>query len=110
MAKVFVANYAGHDLSDAERFGELIYVTEGNVNVFNTDRMMFTILKCLKDNNYDPDKDYILLSGSMVINFLIGLLCTKSKLLIWDPKIKQYEEREAEYDPFQVRYFNRQTA
>jgi len=106
MAKVFVANFAGHNISDAKRFGEIINVTEGNINVFEPDRVMYNILKVFKENKYDPEIDYIVLSGSKVINFLIGLLCQKARILIWDPNEKQYEERIVEYDQFQVRYFD----
>lgn len=31
MTKVFIPNKGGHDYSDAERFGELVFLTEGTV-------------------------------------------------------------------------------
>ena len=32
--RVYVPNKAGHDYSDAERFGDLVFITEGVVNKF----------------------------------------------------------------------------
>ena len=65
--------------------------------------------KVFKENNYDPVNDYIIPIGSKIINFLIGLLCSRAKILIWDPKTKTYVLKEVEFDQYQVRYFDRQT-
>jgi len=63
-SKVFVLNNTGHDFSDAERFGKLIFVTIGNVSVFNTQRLYIEVKDFLVKHNYNPEVDYILLSGS----------------------------------------------
>lgn len=39
MRKVFVVNKSGHDLSEAEREGELVYLSEGAINRFNVNNM-----------------------------------------------------------------------
>jgi hypothetical protein len=39
MPKVFVLNKAGHDYSDAERFGEIVFCTEGSLDKMDTQQM-----------------------------------------------------------------------
>ena len=57
---VFIPNKGGHDYSDAQRFGELVYITSGTINTFD--------LNHFRDQAYaamflaTPD-DYVLISG-----------------------------------------------
>jgi len=57
---VFVVNRSGHDFSDAERFGELVFLSEGNVNKLALTKMYRDMSATLKDSSAD---DSILLSG-----------------------------------------------
>lgn len=66
--KVYIVNKAGHDFSNAEKFGELVPVTVGNMNVFRPDRPLFQIETVLKE--FDPENDYLLLSGNVFANVL----------------------------------------
>lgn len=63
--KVFIPNKGGHDYSDAERFGELIFVTEGTQNRFAT----AGIYRAFIDAMVDSDKmDYFLPSSMNIFN------------------------------------------
>lgn len=60
MSKVFVPNKGAHDYSDAERFGELEYVTKGQINSFAVGTMARIWAESLKDSS--PD-DWIILTS-----------------------------------------------
>lgn len=64
MSKVYVINKGCHDLSDAEGFGELVYLSEGSMNKFNTSGMYRTFIETLEES--EPN-DYILVSGLTVM-------------------------------------------
>lgn len=65
MAKVFIVNDTGHDYSDAERFGELVVLSEGTVNKYSLTSMRRLLGPALADS--DPE-DYILHSGPSVMS------------------------------------------
>lgn len=58
--KVFVINRGGHDYSDAERYGDLVFCTDGPVAKFNTSQMVRTFSEQMADS---ADDDYILLTS-----------------------------------------------
>ena len=63
--KVFIVNKGGHNHTDAERFGELVFLTEGNINRYSVNSMYRRFSTFLK--NSDPD-DYILITGLSVMS------------------------------------------
>ena len=67
MKKVFIVNRGGHDHSDAERFGELIYLSEGAVNRYAVTEMYREFVQVLKTSN---EEDYVLLTGLSVMSSL----------------------------------------
>ena len=67
MAKVFIINRGGHDHSDAKRFGELVYLSEGVVNRYAITEMYREFVQVLKGSN---EEDYILLTGLSVMSSL----------------------------------------
>jgi len=93
MANVYIVNQAGHDFSTAAKFGALIPITEGNINIARPDRDLFHITKKIEDISED---DLILLSGNILINVMVitALLTIKQfkvlNLLIYDAKLKKY--------------------
>jgi hypothetical protein len=96
-ARVFVINYIGKDMSDAKQYGTLIPITEGNVDVFNIDRLLFTMRDILERYSYQPEKDFILLSGGLSLNWAMGMICSKyekGNLLLWDAKNRKYIRKE----------------
>ena len=65
MSKVYVVNKGGHNHSDAERFGELIYLSEGSINRYAISNMYRQFSKILKTSS---PKDYILITGLSVMS------------------------------------------
>jgi hypothetical protein len=100
MPKVYVVSNNGFDLTNAEKFGEVIYLTSGFVDVHKDyDKLKEKLTNILKDAT--PD-DYLLLVG-------VNLLCVmayeimsnafasknledypKAKLLHWNSKLRDY--------------------
>lgn len=60
MPTVFIPNRGGHDYSDAERFGDIKYVTSGVVGKFSIGTMARSFADKLSDSK---DDDLILLSS-----------------------------------------------
>lgn len=99
-ATVFAMNYAGHNMTDAERFGRIVKLTTGNVDIFETDRLTFQLCEDLTENEYDPETDHLLLSGSPVITAIVVGLITRMynpdviNLLLWRADDKLYVPRQ----------------
>ena len=91
MKKVFVANFNNQDVSPAERFGQLVYLTEGSTNIFNTNKLVVEIKSKLEEIR---DTDFLLVSGHSIVNiiassiilFKYGIL----NVLIYDAKTQDY--------------------
>lgn len=60
MAKVYVVNRGGHDYSSAERYGTLVYCTEGQLSKFDTAQMFREVVAAMQDSN---EEDFILLTS-----------------------------------------------
>lgn len=67
MATVYVVNKGCHDHSDAERFGELVYLSEGAVNRYAVAEMYRKFVEAMKESQ---PSDYILLTGLSVMSSL----------------------------------------
>lgn len=95
--KVYVVNRGGHNYSDAERFGKLIYLSEGNQNRFAAGAIYRTFVEVLRDSNED---DYILVTSMNVLNSIASAIFSRKHgklnlLLFHDGK---YEPRELDVD------------
>jgi hypothetical protein len=64
MKKVYVINKGCHDISDAKAYGELVYLSEGSINKFNTSTMY---RRFLEELNSSSPNDHILVSGLTVM-------------------------------------------
>ena len=62
--KVYIVNKGGHDHSDAERFGELVYLSIGSINRYATSSIYRKFSLILKDSTKD---DYILPTGLSIM-------------------------------------------
>lgn len=93
--RVFILNHSNHNLSNAEEFGEVVLLTRGNINVFNTERLLWTIREELVlRNRFDFETDYLAIVGSNIISFLAGVVLgvyPQVKLLLWDAVKRQYD-------------------
>lgn len=69
MSKVFIPNCAAHDYGDAERFGTLVPVTRGTLNITNVSAIYRKIESALCASCAD---DYILISGASVVNAIVA--------------------------------------
>lgn len=97
MSKVWVVNFAGHDYSDAERYGDLEFITHGHIERDHFDRMLYIVAESLKDSS--PD-DWLLPSGLLPLNVLATAVWLEMhdslRLLIWDFKKKGYRTMTVE--------------
>lgn len=94
-SKVYIVNYAGYDYSAAAKYGKLVPVTKGTIDIFKEQRLAYDIKQALAD--FDPDKDYLLFSGSNVINVVASSILLarffEYKCLIYGAKRGDYVER-----------------
>lgn len=85
MARVFIPNKgAGHDYSGAEEIGDLVYVTEGLINPFNTGALVRYWTQALEDSS---PGDWIVMTSLNTIcsigAFLFGARHGQLNLLIF---------------------------
>jgi hypothetical protein len=97
-SKVFITNKKSQDFSKAVRYGDLIPVTAGTINIFNVDSLQRLIHESLAD--FNPATDYILVAGnSIVVTFVMIEIIrsfpdSKLKILIYDGVNNDYVVRE----------------
>jgi len=93
-AKVFVVNKSTHDFSKANKFGELIFMTEGRLDKFATANMVRTFNEFFSDSS--PD-DYLLLCSLSVANVMAASAFVsrhgRLNLLLYKPSTGEYIER-----------------
>lgn len=91
--RVFVANVAGHDYKDAERYGKIIPVIKGYISFQSLDRVKYSIANVIASATGD---DWLCISGTSIINVLAAVIwfrrCGRVKLLVWDKKAERYRE------------------
>ena len=94
MNKVYVINKSVHDFSDALRFGELIYLSEGMIDRYATTRIFREFYARLKDSG---PEDHILITGLNTMNIIacciFALKHKKLNLLIHKTASNTYVER-----------------
>ena len=111
MAKVWIANFAGHPYVPAEKFGELCYLTRGYVSLGNLERLVYDIVEKVADTD---EEDFLLLSGLCIIGTVAAtawmLRHGRVKILHWDKKNTDYQLLEVKkgqiekmYDIFLIR-------
>lgn len=104
--KVFISNKGAHDYSSAERFGELIPVTEGRLNPFDTSSMYHAFAQALRDSS---PEDYILVTGIASLNAIGASLfvAMHGKLTLLVYRNRKYEVRELSFREVIERNFNK---
>jgi hypothetical protein len=92
--RVFVTNFAGHDYTEAEKYGEIVWITKGYISFHSLDRVKYRICE---EVDKSTSEDWLLLSGIPIVCVLAALYWqwkhTKVKLLVHDKK-KNGEYRE----------------
>ena len=89
---VWIVNAAGHDYSDASRFGDLKPLSVGNISPLRVDRVMFSFSEGI--GRRATEDDYLLISGSPMLNALAVVMWLRRfpecKVLQWDAKQRSY--------------------
>lgn len=88
---VWIVNDAGHDYTEAERYGNIRALTLGDINPFQVDRLWFHLCRAAPEIKID---DYLLISGTPVVNALALLMWMLKwetcELLQWHAKERKY--------------------
>ena len=71
MAKVFAVNPVKHDLSSAERYGKIVYISRRYVygdEIDESHRIPDVVRRVMADavDRFDPKTDYLLLAGDQL--------------------------------------------
>lgn len=92
--KIYIPNRSSHDFSAAESFGELVFVTNGRVNRYDTNQMHRDVEIALCDST---ENDYIIITSlSSLCSILTSFFVQKHgklNLLLFENKSKTYVER-----------------
>lgn len=98
MPIVYVINKAAHDFSQAERFGELCYLTDKPVNRYATNKMFRTFADVME---LSGPEDYILVTSLSVMNIIAAAIFVqkhkKLNLLIHKTETNTYVERRLDF-------------
>jgi hypothetical protein len=99
--KIYVAYYGPYMKDDIEKLkqnnNEVIILTEGSVNIFSVDKLVYEIEEKMKNTNISKE-DYLLLGGNSVSNGIANIvmydLVGRVNYLIYDAKTKSYIKRD----------------
>ena len=95
--RVFITNRGGHNYSDAKRFGELVYMTEGRQNRFAVASIYRTFTEAMDGSS---KSDYLLVTSMNVLNSIAAAIFARKhgclNLLLF--KEGRYEPREIDID------------
>ena len=69
MPKVFIVNRSAHDFSPAEKFGQIIFLSEGPMNRYSTNNMHRKFKEIMQESN---PEDYIVPCSLNVMNIIAG--------------------------------------
>lgn len=72
--KVFIVNKSAHDFGPAERYGELVFMSQGPMNRYSTNNMARTFEDCMKDSH---PEDHIVPCSLNVMNIIAGAIFTR---------------------------------
>ena len=73
MKKVYIPNRSHHDFSQAKKYGDLVFITEGSVDRFNLSELFRAVVENMEDAE---EGDYLLLSSLTIINILMAAYMT----------------------------------
>lgn len=93
--RVFIINGMNHSFTQAEKHGDVKFVTEGKVPIFKTDVVKGMLLEGLKD--FRIETDFLLVSGPSILCIMASLIVSKQgspiKMLVFDAKEQDYVVR-----------------
>lgn len=93
----FIVEPSGVSTEAAEKFGERVFLFTEFVNPFSVEKLMRETKERLELAEYDPDTDYIVLTGPCIhVSLFVGLVLlewSRAKLLLFDAPNSDYKER-----------------
>jgi len=94
MPRVYIPNRSGHDFGPARKYGDLIYMSEGSINVYAVAKMYKEFSKWLKKSTED---DYLLITSLTVMNVVAASILARKhgriNLLQYHCQSKTYRSR-----------------
>ena len=94
MPKVYIVNKSAHDFSQAEKFGKLIFMSEGRLNRYGTNHMIRKFTDAMRNSR---EEDFLLPCSLNTANIMAGaIFALKHKrlnLLLYKPSTGEYIER-----------------
>lgn len=95
--KVYVTNRGGHSYEAAEKFGEIVYITEGTLNRFATATIYRAFVDGMKDSQ---PNDYILITSMSIVNAIGAAVFARKhgKLNLLLYRQEEYVLREIDID------------
>lgn len=94
MRKIYIVNKSCHDYSAAEHYGEIKYLSTGNLNRFDTVDIYRKFSATLEKSD---SLDYLLLSGLAIMNSIACAIFAvhhhRLNLLLWNAKKAEYIEK-----------------
>ena len=97
MSKVFIPNKGVHDYSDAERFGEIVFCTDGILSKFAVSQMHRLLSESMKDSTKE---DWILATSlTILVSVASSIFVNKHgrlRLLLYDGE--RYVDREIVFE------------
>ena len=93
MPSVYVPSKSSHDYSNAQQWGDLVFMSEGPINRFNTNHMCRMFWHHLKHSN---SEDFVLQTGLRVMS---DLACALFSHLHGGLNILIYDETSNSYRP-----------
>lgn len=96
MARVILPHRTDKDVSSAADYGEVIYLCD-DCQVFDVDGTLRTFHKALTAFKFDPEQDYICMTGRpLALAFLLALVTkqhNRVRLLFHNAKVNAYRSR-----------------
>lgn len=96
MSRVFLPHRTDKDVSSAKVYGDLLYLCD-DCQVFDVDGTLRTFHKALIAFKFDPEEDYICMTGRpLALAFLLALVTKRFdhvRLLFHNAKFNAYRSR-----------------
>ena len=93
--KVYIPNKSFHNFSDAKRFGELVFCTEGTINREDVQTITRLVVTAMEEAEAG---DYIMISSLSVINSIMcGIFAGRFgriNFLMFDDEMQRYVSRK----------------
>jgi hypothetical protein len=101
---VFVIQESEKDFRDAERFGDLVFLTHRDLNNIpgsaHNEELITHIAHTFNIHNFNPATDYLIITGSPSVTAAVFMLLGNWGLK--DVKLLRWDNRDRNYTPMQI--------